>query len=734
MSAPISKNPPPLPAGMDNPWYDYVPYPKRPKLNWPRNARVAFYVVLHLEYYELLPPDGIVKDSRFTGEFGVYHPDYRTWTQREYGNRTGIFRVLDVLDRYQIRAGVAVNAMAAERYPFLMEQFKKRNYEIIGHGVSANRMISSKMSEAEEKQEIATSIAALEKATGAAPKGWLGQEYGESQRTPKLLADAGIDYVLDWPNDDQPYPMHVGEGPKFVSLPNQPEWDDVQQLWLRRINTRALSRHRGRRVRAAAPRGRPGVQPVDPSLADGHGRIASRYLDEALRRIERFGNVWQATPGDVAKHYRGHDDGLSREQVLARYARGVRRRLPPGNPEAGHDRADVLRHPRHGRRHRGRRGRAEMQALTAKLTVSPVGDAAVMGTGKTAVSAAAAFLNGTAGTFLEMDEGNRFAKGHPSIHALPAVWAMAEIKGLSGKAAMEALILGYEVGARIGIAAAMRPDMHPHGTWGTVGAAAAVAKLLGYDAAQIRETINVASSLTLASSKRTMLEGGTVRNAYAGISNRMALMAIDLIEAGFIGERDGLSSVFGKVVSERFDTARMIDGLGRDWQIDQNYFKLHSCCRYNHGALDALDILLAKEAVAADTVERDGRRELSLRRRARRSGAAQHAGRQVLRALRGGHAPRARLLAGRELHLGRPPRRAGLGPGQARVRCRGQGDDREAAAVPAGAHRRPAARRPHAHLCRRGQSRRRPGSLFAGRTHRQVFLADGTNVASGRCR
>ncbi|MBP6767080.1 MAG: polysaccharide deacetylase family protein [Reyranella sp.] len=303
MSAPISKNPPPLPAGMDNPWYDYAPYPKRPKLNWPRNARVAFYVVLHLEYFELLPPDGVVKDSRFTGEFGVYHPDYRTWTQREYGNRTGIFRVLDVLDRYQIRAGVAVNAMAAERYPFLMEQFKKRNYEVIGHGVSANRMISSKMSEAEEKQEIATSIAAIEKATGSAPRGWLGQEYGESQRTPKLLADAGFEYVLDWPNDDQPYPMHVGDGRKFVSMPNQPEWDDVQQLWLRRINTTRypdlvgdafeLLHHEGGQVFDLS---------IHPWLMGMAHRI--KYLDEALRRVERFGNVWQATPGDVAKHYR----------------------------------------------------------------------------------------------------------------------------------------------------------------------------------------------------------------------------------------------------------------------------------------------------------------------------------------------------------------------------------------------------------------------------------------------
>ncbi len=246
----------------------------------------------------------------------------------------------------------------------------------------------------------------------------------------------------------------------------------------------------------------------------------------------------------------------------------------------------------------------EMQALTAKLAVSPAGEASVIGTDKKVVSAAAAFLNGTAGTFLEMDEGNRFAKGHPAIHTLPAVWALGEIKGLSGKAVMEALILGYEIGARIGIAAALRPDMHPHGTWGTVGAATAVAKLLGYDAARIRETINVASSLTLATSKRTMLEGGTVRNAYAGISNRMALMAIDLIEAGFVGERDGLSSVFGRVVSETFDTAKMIDGLGREWQIDHNYFKLHSCCRYNHGALDALDLLLAREPVAPDAVER----------------------------------------------------------------------------------------------------------------------------------
>jgi peptidoglycan/xylan/chitin deacetylase (PgdA/CDA1 family) len=296
----VPKNPPPLKAGMDNPWYDYSPFPTRPKLVWPRNARVAFCVVLHLEYYELQPAEDSIRDSRFVGEFGNYRPDYRTWTQREYGNRTGIFRVLDVLDRYQIRAGVAVNAMAAERYPFLIEQFKKRKYEFIAHGTSANRLISSKMTEAQEKAEIAAAMTAIGTAAGMMPKGWLGQEYGESQRTPKLLADAGLDYVLDWPNDDQPYPMKVGR--KFVSMPNQPEWDDVQQLWLRRIATPRypdivgdafeLLHHEGGQVFSLS---------VHPWLMGMAHRI--KYLDEALRRVERFGNIWQATPGEIAQHY-----------------------------------------------------------------------------------------------------------------------------------------------------------------------------------------------------------------------------------------------------------------------------------------------------------------------------------------------------------------------------------------------------------------------------------------------
>ncbi len=308
----VPKNPPPLKPGMDNPWYDYSPFPLRPKLTWPRNARVASFVLLHLEYWELIPDESSYKDPRYVGEFGSFVPDYRIWTQREYGNRTGIFRVLDVLDRYQIRAGVAVNALAAERYPYLIEQFKKRKYEFIAHGHSANRMITSKMSEAEEKTEIAEAVAAIEKAAGVRPKGWLGQDYGESQRTPQLLADAGLDYVIDWPNDDQPQrrPALPDEGRQEVRLDAQPAGMGRRAAALAAAHTHpTLSRPGWRGFRVAASRGRPGVQPVGSSLADGHA--ASHKIPRRGAAPDR--TLRQCLADDARRDrpalYR-HDDGL----------------------------------------------------------------------------------------------------------------------------------------------------------------------------------------------------------------------------------------------------------------------------------------------------------------------------------------------------------------------------------------------------------------------------------------
>jgi 2-methylcitrate dehydratase PrpD len=247
----------------------------------------------------------------------------------------------------------------------------------------------------------------------------------------------------------------------------------------------------------------------------------------------------------------------------------------------------------------------EVKKMTARMV--PRGGrevATIIGTTLLTEPAKAALINGTAGTFLELDEGNQFGRGHPGIHVIAAALAVSEENRFSGRDFLTALVLGYEIGTRIGIACKLRMSMHPHGTWGTVGAAVAVGKLMGYGEKEMREIINVSSSLSLATSRRTMLEGGTVRNVYAGVSNYMGILAHDLVQSGFTGEADGLKTVFGSVVSDAFSPEAMVADLGTRYEIARNYFKRHACCRYNHGTLDALGEIAAKRALKAEEIAR----------------------------------------------------------------------------------------------------------------------------------
>lgn len=233
----------------------------------------------------------------------------------------------------------------------------------------------------------------------------------------------------------------------------------------------------------------------------------------------------------------------------------------------------------------------ELRALLARPNYAGGGAAAVIGAGRTLPPLLAAFANGTAGVMLELDEGNQYARGHPAIHVVPAALAAAP---KDGRALLGAIILGYEMGARIGIASKLRVTMHPHGTWGTVGAFLSVAHLHAADAEAVIQGLNIASSLGLSTSRRTMLEGATVRNSYAGFSNQLGLMAWDLAASGFTGETDGIGAVYGGIIAEEFSPAAMTDELGTRWEIARNYFKRHAACRYTHGALDALGEIRAR--------------------------------------------------------------------------------------------------------------------------------------------
>ena len=241
----------------------------------------------------------------------------------------------------------------------------------------------------------------------------------------------------------------------------------------------------------------------------------------------------------------------------------------------------------------------ELRAIATRQSTGPHHAAQLIGLAQNSTPEAAAFINGSAGTFLEMDEGNRFSRGHPAIHVIPAALALSQERNADASQFMAAVVVGYEVGSRFGAASQLRGAMHPHGTWGTLGAAAACARIAEMDSKGMRQAINIAASLTTATSKQTMLQGGLVRNVYAGLSNRHGLLALNLAECGFTGEHDGPSSLLGNIISESFEADAVLNGLGQDWHVMHNYFKLHSCCRYNHGTLDAIDHMSAVEKLPA---------------------------------------------------------------------------------------------------------------------------------------
>lgn len=234
----------------------------------------------------------------------------------------------------------------------------------------------------------------------------------------------------------------------------------------------------------------------------------------------------------------------------------------------------------------------EMQALL-KHPLSN-GNAWVIGTRKRASGLDAALVNGTAGTWLELNEGNLFAKGHPGIQVVPAAVALAQESGASGEALLMAVTVGYEVSSRISRAAQMKIAVHPHGTWGTLGAAVAAGRLKGFDERRMLELINVSATMGMATSRQTLLDGATVRNIFTGHAGHMGLMAARLVECGFTGETDSPASIYGKVLADGFDPAKATENLGREWILAQGYFKLHPTGRYVHSVIDALEDLLSR--------------------------------------------------------------------------------------------------------------------------------------------
>jgi peptidoglycan/xylan/chitin deacetylase (PgdA/CDA1 family) len=202
---------------------DYSPISQRKRLVLPNGARMALWVIVNVEEWDinetmprtvLTPPAG-----------GSPMPDIPNWAWHEYGNRVGFWRILEVFDDLNVPAVLAINGSAIARYTPIVEAAHQRHWEFIGHGFSQKNM----QKVADEAADIAKTAAAIRNVTGKNPRGWLGPGLTETWDTPDLLAEAGYDYVCDWVLDDEPVMLKTRSKP-IVNLPYTQECNDVAMM------------------------------------------------------------------------------------------------------------------------------------------------------------------------------------------------------------------------------------------------------------------------------------------------------------------------------------------------------------------------------------------------------------------------------------------------------------------------------------------------------------------------
>lgn len=284
---------------MQNTRFEYSPITTRAPLRWPDGARLAFWVATNIEYFEVDQPAASLRPV-------PYLPDVANYAWRDYGARVGIWRIMELLDRYAVRSSVMLNSQVCHYYPIIVEEAKRRGWEFLGHGVTNSRRLV-KLSEDEERaviHEVVTTIAA---AAGTPPKGWLGPAMAETFNTPDLLAEVGIEYVCDWCNDDQPYPMRVRSN-RLISVPYTNELNDLPAFLGMGVSAEQFLRMIRDQFdvlyREGARSGRVLCLALHPFILGRPTRI--RYLEEALDYILGHDGVWCTTSGEIAAWYYEH--------------------------------------------------------------------------------------------------------------------------------------------------------------------------------------------------------------------------------------------------------------------------------------------------------------------------------------------------------------------------------------------------------------------------------------------
>jgi len=290
----------------------YSPIIDRPPIRWPNGARIAFWVAPNVEHYEYLPDyDGVRNPWPRTP-----YPDVQQYGYRDYGNRVGFWRMLEVLDAHRVKCCVSLNLAVLEHYPEIAKAMVDRNWDFMSHGIYNTRYLDT-YDEEQERAFYRDCVDTLYRHTGKRLKGMLGPAVSGTLGTPDLMAEAGLVYHTDWVHDDQPVPIRVAHG-RLVSVPYSFELNDVP-VFARHFEAdyfvQICKDQFDRLYQEGETSGRVMCIALHPFLFGQPHR--ARYLDEILAYILSHEGVWQTTADEIAEHYLEHDYDTALARSLA---------------------------------------------------------------------------------------------------------------------------------------------------------------------------------------------------------------------------------------------------------------------------------------------------------------------------------------------------------------------------------------------------------------------------------
>ena len=289
--------------------FEYQPITRRASYRWPNGSGLAVYLGLNLEHFAF--GEGLGAGIGPTSP----QPDVLNYAWREYGNRVGAWRCLELFDQLALPTAALVNTALLDHCPELVAAFVERGDELVGHGHS-NAERQGVLDEAAERQLLLHCRARMQQAGIAAPAGWLSPWISESRVTPDLLAETGYRYTLNWCHDDQPLPMRTRGGQTLWSVPYPQELNDIPMIVARQMDAKDFAQMIVDNLdeMLAQARQQPLVMGIalHPYVVGQPYRL--RHLRRALEQVAAArdaGTVWMTTPGAICEHAMRFDAGVA---------------------------------------------------------------------------------------------------------------------------------------------------------------------------------------------------------------------------------------------------------------------------------------------------------------------------------------------------------------------------------------------------------------------------------------